>query len=126
MKHQPRAPFTGATRLLDIAARDRIALAWRLFRDERVSGVKFAVPALLLVYLISPLDFIPDVLLGIGQTDDVGIVIGAAFLILRVIPGLAPAHVVAGHLHAMGKCEQTTEPAQPTASRVMDARFSVR
>ena len=57
-------------------------LAWRLLRDKRVTSLKYAIPLLLLAYLLSPVDAIPDLLLGIGQTDDLGVAVAAGVLLL--------------------------------------------
>jgi uncharacterized membrane protein YkvA (DUF1232 family) len=38
------------------------------------------------VYLISPVDFVPDVLLGLGQLDDLGIILLGIALFVRLCP----------------------------------------
>ena len=105
---------------------DQARLTWRLMRDPRVSLLRYAIPALLLAYLASPLDAIPDLLLGIGQTDDLGIAVLAIMLMIRVVPKLAPADVVDDHVRGMdlgGKVREreATAPGQP-----IEARFNVR
>jgi len=47
-------------------------LAVRLLREPRVPLLLKAIPVLALIYLISPLDLIPDILPGLGQLDDLG------------------------------------------------------
>jgi uncharacterized membrane protein YkvA (DUF1232 family) len=73
-------------------------LAWRLLWDPRVSlWVKIA-PFLTVLYIISPVDFIPDVILGLGQLDD----LGALLLGLQLFVELTPDAIVWQHLQAMG------------------------
>lgn len=121
-----RGAFAGGSRLLERGVLDQARLAWRLLRDPRVSMLKYALPTLLLFYLMSPVDAIPDVLLGIGQTDDLGIVVAGFMLLLRVIPKLAPGYVVDDHLRQMGKRGRAWEPQTRRGERVFDAQFNVR
>lgn len=68
-----------------------LRVAWRLFLDRRVApAVKF-IPLLALVYLLSPVDFLPDLVPAAGQLDDVAIIL----LALRLFVHLAPPDVVA-------------------------------
>ena len=62
-------------------------LAFRLFREPRVPLVLKAVPLLALLYVISPIDFVPDFIPGLGQLDDLGIVLAALELFVRLSPG---------------------------------------
>ena len=64
-------------------------LAFRLFREPRVPMVLKAVPLLALLYVISPIDFVPDFIPGLGQLDDLGIVLAAPALFVRLCPGVA-------------------------------------
>ena len=45
-------------------------LAWRLFWDERVPFGTKLIPLLTLFYLVMPIDLVPDAFLGVGQVDD--------------------------------------------------------
>jgi uncharacterized membrane protein YkvA (DUF1232 family) len=61
-----------------------------LMGDARVSPwLKLMVPATLL-YLVFPLDFMPDFLVGPGQLDDLGVILLGLWLFMK----LAPEHVV--------------------------------
>lgn len=72
-------------------------LAWRLMRDRRISfWLKTIVPATL-VYVIYPIDFIPDALLGLGQLDDLAIIMMGVKLFLN----LCPSEIVKQHLEEM-------------------------
>jgi uncharacterized membrane protein YkvA (DUF1232 family) len=65
-------------------------LAWMLLLDERVPLLTKFVPFLSLAYVISWIDFVPDVMLGFGQMDDVAI-----FLVgIQLFINLCPPHVV--------------------------------
>jgi uncharacterized membrane protein YkvA (DUF1232 family) len=66
-----------------------VRLAWRLMREPRVALVAKAVPALAALYVLSPLDLIPDVLPVLGQVDDLGILILSVKLFLRLCPPAA-------------------------------------
>lgn len=81
---------------------DRLAVTFKLLFDRRVSiWSKLAVLASV-GYIISPLDFIPEGLLGpLGLTDDVG-VLGILIVILTLFIQIAPVDVVREHLREMG------------------------
>jgi uncharacterized membrane protein YkvA (DUF1232 family) len=50
------------------------------------------------LYILSPIDFIPDAILGLGQLDDLGILL----LGVRMFTELTPKEIVLQHLEAMG------------------------
>jgi len=58
-----------------------LKLLYRLFRDPRAPLAEKALLAGTIVYVISPLDFIPDVIPFIGQVDDLYLV---ALVVLRL------------------------------------------
>ena len=124
MQRRNTSAFAGATTLLDRGMRDQLRLSWRLLRDERVTALKFALPTFLAVYVLSPIDPIPDFLLGLGQVDDLGIVIAGVLLLTRIIPRLAPAHVVDEHVRDMGLDRAAKRRAETNG--VFNARFDVR
>jgi uncharacterized membrane protein YkvA (DUF1232 family) len=52
---------------------------WPLMRDPKIPfWAKAAIPAIAAAYVISPVDLIPDFLLGAGQIDDIGVILVAA------------------------------------------------
>lgn len=59
-----------------------VKLLGRLLKDSRVPTIEKALFAAAIVYVISPLDFIPDVFPFIGQVDDVYVV---ALTLLRLL-----------------------------------------
>ena len=74
-------------------------LAFRLFNDPRVPGwVRYGVPLLAVLYLVMPLDVLPDFIPILGQLDDLGVVVLAMSLMAK----LAPSYVVDEHRRALG------------------------
>jgi uncharacterized membrane protein YkvA (DUF1232 family) len=69
----------------------QLRLAFRLMREPSVPMLTRTLPLLAALYLIFPLDFIPDVLPGLGQLDDLGVVVLALDLFLRWCPPRAKA-----------------------------------
>lgn len=63
-----------------------LRLAWRLMREPRVPALAKVLPALAVLYVLSPLDFIPDVVPVLGQIDDIGILLLSVKLFLRMCP----------------------------------------
>lgn len=125
-KHGPTRNAGAAS---DLHPLDRVHLAWRLFRDPRVSpGLKTWVPAFCALYVLSPIDLIPDVFIGLGQLDDLG-VIGLAMAALTLVLRFAPREIVAEHLAAMGlwRDESTARPTSGGgAGPTVEARYRVR
>lgn len=123
-----RAPL-GSDGLLHLGALGHARLAWRLLRDPRVgSKLKVTVPVLAALYVVSPIDLLPDLLLGLGQIDDVGVVGLAVVFLSRVLPRLAPADVLKEHLAAMGYRTPTgrARGEPPATAGAIDAAFRVR
>ena len=68
-------------------------LIWRLLLDYRVEWWKKAIPLLAIVYVLSPFDLIPDILIGLGQLDDLGVLLGS----IKVFKSLIPQYIIAEH-----------------------------
>lgn len=80
------------------AAFEGIRLTWRLYRDPRVSPrLKVVLPIIAVLYVLSPIDAVPDLLVGLGQVDDLAVVALLVSLLVTALR-LAPAEVVAEHL----------------------------
>ena len=94
-----------------------LRLAWRLLREPRVSLFAKAVPLLAVLYVLSPLDFIPDVLPVVGQLDDLGILVLSVKLFLRLCPPSATSF----HGDAIASGRRFT-PMSP-ADVVIDASY---
>jgi uncharacterized membrane protein YkvA (DUF1232 family) len=71
----------------------QIRLTWRLLKDPRIPIWKKTIPFLGLLYVISPIDFIPDVIIGLGQLDDLGLM----FLSMRLFEQSIPADILEFH-----------------------------
>ncbi len=81
-----RPPKALVQRLELLSWRERLDLAMGLMRDPRLPlGIRLLIPAVVL-YLVLPLDIIPDFIPFIGALDDVLIVLLALRLILRSMP----------------------------------------
>jgi len=95
MASLPRYLFT--TRFLQVLRHlpSFARLYWRLFRDRRVSLLPKVLLVLTLVYVVSPLDLIPDFVPVIGEMDDVAVVLGGLWLFVR----LCPPEVVRATVH---------------------------
>jgi uncharacterized membrane protein YkvA (DUF1232 family) len=71
-----------------------VRLVWRLLKDKRVAiWAKAIIPATI-VYLISPIDLVPDALLGLGQLDDLAVILlGVKFFIDLCPPAIVKEHL---------------------------------
>lgn len=122
-------PTGNAGAASDLHPLDRVHLAWRLFRDPRVAPrLKTWVPAFVALYVLSPIDLIPDVFLGLGQLDDLGL-IGLAMAALTLVLRFAPGEIVAEHLAAMGLWRDEPAPRSSPNGGVgptVEARYRVR
>jgi uncharacterized membrane protein YkvA (DUF1232 family) len=94
-----------------------LRLAWRLMKEPRVPAFVKALPVLALGYVLSPLDFIPDVMPFLGQIDDIGIMV----LSLKIFLKLCPAAVQLHHAAAITSGRRYA-PMSP-ADVVIDASF---
>jgi uncharacterized membrane protein YkvA (DUF1232 family) len=107
--------LTKTTLLRTLVMQLRVAI--RLMREPSVPLLTRAVPILAALYLVSPLDFIPDVLLGIGQLDDLGVVVLALELFLRLCPRRARAF----HESALARGDRYSP--MPATDDVIDAEW---
>src|SRR5438874_2082894 len=72
---------------------NRLRLVVRLLRDPRVPLYLKFIPFASLIYVVLPIDFIPDVIPVLGQLDDLGVVL----LAIEAFFMMAPQDVVAEH-----------------------------
>jgi uncharacterized membrane protein YkvA (DUF1232 family) len=94
-----------------------VHLALRLLREPAVPLYVKALPFAGLVYVLSPLDFLPDIIPILGQLDDLGIAIMGLKAFLR----LAPSEAVAFHRQEIAH-RRPFSPMLPTGD-VIDAEF---
>ena len=94
-----------------------VRLIVRLLREPGVPLLTKALPVLAGLYVISPLDFIPDVLPVLGQLDDLGVILIALEAFLRVCP---PGAV---QFHQAAMAQGRTYQPMPATGEVIDAEF---
>jgi uncharacterized membrane protein YkvA (DUF1232 family) len=94
-----------------------VRLTVRLLREPGVPLLSKAFPVSAALYLISPLDFVPDFLPVLGQLDDLGVIL----IVLEAFLKLCPAGAVDFHRAAMAQgCKYSP---RPWAGEVIDAEF---
>ena len=95
-------------------------LSWRLFKDGRVPAWVKLIPIAGLLYLLSPIDLLPDfVLPGLGEVDDLAMLLIAAKLFLD----LSPPGIVREHLADIFGMPKGGEPEGTTG--YIDAPYHV-
>ena len=72
-------------------------LVWRLMMDPRIPVWLKAIPLATLLYLLFPIDVLPDPLLGLGQLDDIAVILLGVKLFIE----LCPQEIVRQHLRQM-------------------------
>src|SRR5438477_1460566 len=82
LKRREKSELRGRMRTFIMFLPNMVMLMGRLLRDARVPTAEKALFAAAIVYVISPVDFIPDVFPFIGQVDDLYVV---ALVLLRLI-----------------------------------------
>jgi uncharacterized membrane protein YkvA (DUF1232 family) len=63
-----------------------LRLVWRLLNDPRISLFPKLIPLAAVLYVLSPIDLLPDLVLGFGQLDDVGISMLGIALFIEMCP----------------------------------------
>ena len=64
----------------------KFRLAWFLIQDYRVPITTKFIPIIIILYVFSPIDFLPDVLPIIGQIDDLALIILGLELFISISP----------------------------------------
>ena len=101
-----------STRDPDLLARliQNIGLAGRLFIDRRVSVQAKLIPVVMVLYMISPIDLVPDFLLPFGIVDDLG-----AFIVgLQLFINSAPREVLNQYRGIVDKPKKRAAPGTQT------------
>lgn len=83
-KLEVEAPSTDRSALREVLHNGRLAL--RLMADGRVPKPLKLLPILALAYLLSPVDLLPDLVLGLGQLDDLAVIVIALKLFISMAP----------------------------------------
>jgi uncharacterized membrane protein YkvA (DUF1232 family) len=76
----------------------QFALAWKLIWDPRVPLSTKLVPLVVVAYVLLPFDIVPDAFLGLGQVDDLVLVLVG----LRTFVSLCPPEVVSAYRKVKG------------------------
>lgn len=74
-----------------------LQLVWRLLLDPRVPIFPKLIIPVAVLYVLSPIDLVPDLILGLGQIDDIAIV----FLGIRLFIDFCPPAIVQEHRLAL-------------------------
>jgi uncharacterized membrane protein YkvA (DUF1232 family) len=106
----------------------QVKLAYNLMTDARVHPATKLIPVAALAYLLLPIDLAPDVVLGLGQLDDLAVLMFG----LRMFFEFAPPEVVQEHLKRLAQrvkgdwtvvddaSGSDTPPAGPSGGEVVD------
>lgn len=97
-----------------------LKLLYRLFKDSRVPTAEKAFLIGAIVYVISPLDLIPDVIPFVGQVDDLYLV---ALTLLRML-NRSPAEVVREHWDGGGDIARVVGRIAQAASFILPKRIA--
>ncbi len=85
-----------------------VRLAWRLTLDPRVPTFpKIIIPAAI-IYVLSPIDLLPDFILGLGQLDDIAVLIFS----VRFFIEMCPPDIVEEHRRAIAISKARSGEAQ--------------
>ena len=120
LKRRERSELKGRMRSFLLFLPNMVVLLGRLLRDARVPTAEKALFLAAVVYVISPLDFIPDVFPFIGQVDDIYVV---ALTLLRLI-NRTDASVIRTHWPGGGDIVALAESIANIAPKLLPKRVS--
>jgi uncharacterized membrane protein YkvA (DUF1232 family) len=120
MARQQQAPDPDLLRRLW----NNLILSWRLMFDARVSGMSKLIPVAMVLYIFSPIDLIPDLLVPFGVVDDVGILLLGLQLFIRS----APPGVVAEYQRRSRRQIKRGQPDadEDDAPQIIEGTYEVR
>lgn len=101
----------------------QVRLVWRLLHDGRVAGWVKLLPVAGILYLLSPVDLLPDITFpGLGELDDLAVLL----LTLKAFVDLSPPGVVREHLEAlMGRRGKPQAGEDLSADSCIDGTYRV-
>ena len=113
-----RAGRRGLPLELNLGMIDRLRLGWRLLRDPRVPAwPKLVAPTVMAIYVLSPVDFVPDFIPVLGQLDDLGVVT-LALAVIGMLAQWSPPEIVREHAAKLGLWDMSEAAARrPRAGR---------
>jgi uncharacterized membrane protein YkvA (DUF1232 family) len=91
-------------------------LTWRLLRDRQVPLAAKLVPLGIGAYILSPIDFIPDVILGLGQVDDLALLL----LGVQVFIAIVPRAIVQRHRDVMDGVAPRPDSTSQASKEIID------
>lgn len=92
---------------------NQIRLIGYLVKDPDVPLYLKLLPALAIVYVLIPLDFLPDFVAGLGQVDD----LTALFVASKVFVDLSPQHIVAQYRERLRQQFVDEQPAEMATAK---------
>lgn len=98
---------------------DLSVLLWRLIRDRRVAPGNKAILLSVLLYVLSPIDLVPDVVPVVGVLDDLALVLMALQLLLKDVP----PSVIAQHWPGQGDVFQVVTQGLDWLERLLPPRL---
>src|SRR5262245_24614708 len=96
----------------------QLKLAGRLLREPRVPAPLKVIPGLAAVYVLSPIDFVPDLIPGLGQLDDLAVLVFTLELFIR----LCPSNAQLFHRQAIAQGHDFSP--MPSADNVIEAHWT--
>ena len=120
LKRREKSELKGRMRSFLMFLPNMVLLMGRLLKDARVPMAEKALFAAAIVYVISPLDFIPDVFPFIGQVDDLYVV---ALVLLRLV-NRTDESVVREHWSGGGDIVALAESIANIAPKFLPQRIS--
>ena len=120
LQRRPRAELKGRMKSFLMFLPNLVAMLARLINDRRVPTAEKALFVGAVVYVISPIDLIPDVLPFIGQVDDLYVV---ALCLLRLI-SKTDESVIREHWHGGGDIVSLAETIASLAPKFLPKRVA--
>jgi len=93
-----------------------LQIAWRLLFDSRVPVWLKTIPLIAGLYVLFPFDLLSDPILGLGQLDDLAVLL----LALRLFVGLCPRELVNEYRQGQGTRSVSRDTDIEGSCRVVD------
>lgn len=94
----------------------QIKVVWQLMIDPEVSLWVKLIPPIAVLYVLSPIDLVPDPILGLGQLDDLAVLLIAVKLFTEMS---------SSHAGRRARGETTGEAPPYPENEVVDASYRV-
>ncbi len=120
LKRREKSELKGRMRNFLMFLPNMVMLLGRMLKDARVPTAEKALFLAAIVYVVSPLDFIPDIFPFIGQVDDLYVV---ALTLLRLV-NRTDESVVREHWHGGGDVVALADSIANIAPKFLPKRIS--